>query len=70
MHNSSQCYLQPLSIRCDLRDLIVNPVDKVRVACGQEAVLRDEWVSDFRGNIIYFVLIGCEKSTPLMKPVV
>lgn len=55
MHNSSQCYLQSLSIRRDLRDLIVDPVDKVCVACGQEAVLRGKWVSDFRGNIILYL---------------
>lgn len=54
MLNSSQCYLQSLSIRRDLRDLIVDPVDKVCVACGQEAVLRGKRVSDFRRNIILY----------------
>lgn len=38
----SQYYLQPLSIRGHLRDLVVDPVDKVCITGRQEAVLREE----------------------------
>lgn len=38
---SVKCYLQSLAIRCDLRDLLVDPVDEVCIASRQEAILRD-----------------------------
>lgn len=28
-----KCYLQPLAVRSDLRDLIMDPVDEVSIAC-------------------------------------
>lgn len=43
-----RCYLQPLAIGGDLRDLIVDPVDEVCIACRQEAILRGKENTDKR----------------------
>lgn len=36
-----KCYLQSLAVRSDLRDLVMDPVDEVCIACRQKAILRD-----------------------------
>lgn len=41
-HTHPRHYLQPLSIRGDLGDLVVDPVDKVCITCRQKAILREE----------------------------
>lgn len=43
-----RCYLQSLAIGGDLRDLIVDPVDEVCIACRQEAILRGKENTDKR----------------------